>query len=179
MAWTSDSKAVLFVSNRNGTRKLFKQNIDETMAEVLVEGRSIFLPRLSSDGSQVLYLSYPNPANTSLPVALMSKSLAGRASSGCSTGKRDLQLPVCSGSLTIVHLQQNRGSESHLGFFRSRTRCRSRDHKDNQFHGSELGHISGRADAGSVPQRASNQIPFTGHRSGSRCQRKALAGLQW
>jgi DNA-binding winged helix-turn-helix (wHTH) protein/Tol biopolymer transport system component len=76
-AWTSDSKAVLFVSNRNGTWKLFKQNIDETTAEVLVEGRSIFLPRLSADGSQVLYLSYPDPANTSLPVALMSKSLAG------------------------------------------------------------------------------------------------------
>jgi DNA-binding winged helix-turn-helix (wHTH) protein/Tol biopolymer transport system component len=31
-AWTSDSKAVLFVSNRNGTWRLFKQNIDETTA---------------------------------------------------------------------------------------------------------------------------------------------------
>ena len=56
-AWTSDSKAVLFVSNRNGTWKLFKQGIDETTAQALVEGRSIFLPRLSADGSQVLYLA--------------------------------------------------------------------------------------------------------------------------
>src|SRR4029077_1050888 len=39
-AWTSDSKAILFVSNRNGTWGLFKQNIEETTAEVLVEGRS-------------------------------------------------------------------------------------------------------------------------------------------
>ena len=76
-AWTSDSKAVLFVSNRNGTWKLFKQAIDATTAEVLVEGRSLFLPRLSADGSHVLYLSYPKPENTSLPVSLMRRSLAG------------------------------------------------------------------------------------------------------
>ena len=33
-AWTSDSKAVLFVSNRNGTWGLFKQNIDETSGRI-------------------------------------------------------------------------------------------------------------------------------------------------
>jgi DNA-binding winged helix-turn-helix (wHTH) protein/Tol biopolymer transport system component len=75
--WTADSKAVIFVSNRNGTWKLFKQAIDETTAEVLVEGRSLFLPRLSPDGSQVLYLSDPQPADSSLPVSIMRKPLAG------------------------------------------------------------------------------------------------------
>jgi DNA-binding winged helix-turn-helix (wHTH) protein/Tol biopolymer transport system component len=72
--WTSDSKAVLFVSNRNGTWKLFKQKIDETTAEVLVEGHSIFFPRLSADGSQVLYLVASRPDD---PASLMSKPLAG------------------------------------------------------------------------------------------------------
>jgi DNA-binding winged helix-turn-helix (wHTH) protein/Tol biopolymer transport system component len=76
-AWTSDSKSVLFVSNRNGTWKLFRQAIDETTAEVLVEGRSHFLPRLSADGSQALYLSYPEPNATSLPIAVMRVPLAG------------------------------------------------------------------------------------------------------
>jgi DNA-binding winged helix-turn-helix (wHTH) protein/Tol biopolymer transport system component len=76
-AWTSDSNAVLFVSNRNGTWGLFKQNIDETTAEVLVEGRSIFLPRLSPDGSHVLYLTASKRGDSSLPASLMSKSLAG------------------------------------------------------------------------------------------------------
>jgi Tol biopolymer transport system component len=66
-AWTSDSKSVLFISNRNGTWKLFRQAIDETTAEVLVEGRSLFLPRLSPDGSQALYLSYPEPSATLFP----------------------------------------------------------------------------------------------------------------
>jgi DNA-binding winged helix-turn-helix (wHTH) protein/Tol biopolymer transport system component len=73
--WTADSKAVLFVSNRNDTWKLFKQNIDEITPEPLTEGRSIATPRLSPDGSQALYLSYPDDA--SLPASLMSRPLAG------------------------------------------------------------------------------------------------------
>jgi WD40-like Beta Propeller Repeat len=76
-AWTADSKAVLFVSNRNGTWKLFKQAIDETTPEVLTEGRSIETPRLSADGSQVLYLYSSNPDDVSFPASLMSKPLAG------------------------------------------------------------------------------------------------------
>jgi len=76
-AWTLDSKAVLFVSNRNGTWKLFKQNIDETTPELLVEGHGISLPRLSADGTQVLYLSASNLEDLSFPASLMSKPLAG------------------------------------------------------------------------------------------------------
>jgi DNA-binding winged helix-turn-helix (wHTH) protein/Tol biopolymer transport system component len=76
-AWLSDSKTVLFVSNRNGTWTLFKQRIDETTAEVLVEGHSIFMPRLSADGSQVLYQSRADPANYSFPASLMRLPLAG------------------------------------------------------------------------------------------------------
>jgi Tol biopolymer transport system component len=74
--WTADSRAVLFVSNRDGTWKLFKQNIDETTPEVLAEGRSLATPRLSPDGSQVLYLSYSNPDDASVPGSLMSRPLA-------------------------------------------------------------------------------------------------------
>jgi DNA-binding winged helix-turn-helix (wHTH) protein/Tol biopolymer transport system component len=78
-AWTADSKAVLFFSNRNGTWKLFKQAIDETTPEVLAEGRSPFLPRLSADGSQVLYVYSSNPDDVSYPASVMSKPLAGGA----------------------------------------------------------------------------------------------------
>jgi DNA-binding winged helix-turn-helix (wHTH) protein/Tol biopolymer transport system component len=76
-AWTADSKAVFFVSNRNGTWKLFKQAIDETSPEVLVEGRSISLPRLSADGMQVLYLSSSDPDDASFPAEVMSKPIGG------------------------------------------------------------------------------------------------------
>jgi DNA-binding winged helix-turn-helix (wHTH) protein/Tol biopolymer transport system component len=76
-AWTADSRAVLFVSDRNGTWKLFKQNIDETTAEVLVEGGSLRLPRLSADGLKVLYLVESERGDHSSSASLMSKPLAG------------------------------------------------------------------------------------------------------
>jgi Tol biopolymer transport system component/DNA-binding winged helix-turn-helix (wHTH) protein len=76
-AWTPDSKAVLFVSNRNGTLNLFKQGIDETTPEALVEGPNINLARLSPDGSQILYLSGSGPGGASSLPSIMSKPLAG------------------------------------------------------------------------------------------------------
>jgi Tol biopolymer transport system component/DNA-binding winged helix-turn-helix (wHTH) protein len=76
-AWLADSKTVVFVSNRNGTWTLFKQALDETTAEVMVQGRSIFLPRLSADGSHMLYESRADRVNFSVPVSLMRLSVAG------------------------------------------------------------------------------------------------------
>jgi hypothetical protein len=76
-AWLPDSRTVLFVSNRNGAWTLYKQSMDETTAEVLVEGRSLYLPRLSADGSQVLYGSQMDPANPSTPVSLMRLPVTG------------------------------------------------------------------------------------------------------
>ena len=76
-AWLSDSRTVLFSSNRNGTWTLFKQAIDQTTADVLVEGHSIYLPRLSANGSQVLYLSQTDPADPSVPKSLMRLPVTG------------------------------------------------------------------------------------------------------
>jgi len=76
-AWLPDSETVVFVSNRNGTWRLFKQAIDETTADVLVEGHGLYLPRLSADGSQVIYGSQPDPAKPDAPVSLMRLPLAG------------------------------------------------------------------------------------------------------
>jgi Tol biopolymer transport system component len=76
-AWTADSKAVLFTSNRQGMLRLFKQQIDQTTPETLVEAQSLVLPRLSPDGSEVLYLTTSSPGVTSGPVSLMAKPLAG------------------------------------------------------------------------------------------------------
>ena len=37
-AWTSDSRAVIFWSDRNGSNQVFKQNIDQQTAETVVAG---------------------------------------------------------------------------------------------------------------------------------------------
>jgi Tol biopolymer transport system component len=78
-AWTPDSESAFFASNRNGTWKIFKQPIDQTTAELVVEGTKVFMPRLSADGSAILYLEGYGPENPSIPVSIMRKKLAGGA----------------------------------------------------------------------------------------------------
>ena len=75
--WTTDSCAVLFVSNRNGTWKVFRQSIDQGAPDVLVNGRSIFLPRLSPDGTELLYLTGYNADFPTRPVQVMQVPLQG------------------------------------------------------------------------------------------------------
>jgi len=59
-SWTPDSKAVLFYSNRNGTSEIFKQAIDQPLAESLVSAPDqLSEPRLTPDGSEILYIATP------------------------------------------------------------------------------------------------------------------------
>lgn len=76
-AWTADGRAVLFASNRNGTWKLFRQQIDQVTPQVLVEGRDIFMPRLNPDGQEILYLAGYHPDDPSRPVSVMRVPLGG------------------------------------------------------------------------------------------------------
>jgi Tol biopolymer transport system component len=63
-AWTADSKAVLFTSDRGGKWGIYKQGISQATAEPLTEGREkADLARLTADGASVVYLE------TSAPVA--------------------------------------------------------------------------------------------------------------
>jgi Tol biopolymer transport system component len=63
-AWTIDSKAILFTSDRNGTREIFKQNIDQPVAERLLSSTDqLSQPRVTPDGSEFLYISTPKSSN--------------------------------------------------------------------------------------------------------------------
>jgi len=75
--WTPDSQAVLFFSNRNGTYKIFRQRIDQVVPEVLVERHSLFQPRVSPNGKEILYLTGYNPQTPAQPVSVMAAPLAG------------------------------------------------------------------------------------------------------
>ena len=57
-AWTPDSKAVLFHSDRSGNRHIYKQALDQESAESLVATpQEDLLPRLSADGAWIIYQS--------------------------------------------------------------------------------------------------------------------------
>src|SRR5207247_11056604 len=57
-AWTADSKAVIFFSDRNGHCGVFKHALDRDSAEVLVtvaKGAESASPRISRHGTGILY----------------------------------------------------------------------------------------------------------------------------
>jgi len=79
--WTADGKNIIFMSDRTGTFDIYKQSIDQTVPELLVSGMEHSTdPRLSPDGSRLLYLVTPGWADTNTDVALMSVPLDGGAS---------------------------------------------------------------------------------------------------
>jgi hypothetical protein len=57
LAWTADSKAVLFLSDRTGVWKLYKQALDQAQAEPTTGPDENRCARLSPDGRWVLYSS--------------------------------------------------------------------------------------------------------------------------
>jgi Tol biopolymer transport system component len=81
--WTADGKAVLFISDRTGTFSLYRQAIDQTVPELLIGGKQpVIIPRLSPDGTQILYLQYPKRSQGSAGASqssLMRMPLAGGA----------------------------------------------------------------------------------------------------
>ena len=59
-AWTPDSRAVIFESNRRGNYDLFKQRIDQRTPDVIVATPlTEMLPQLAPDGNFVLYDARP------------------------------------------------------------------------------------------------------------------------
>ncbi len=85
-AWTPDSKATLFTSNRGGKWGIFKQGIRQEAAQPLIEGReNANLVRVSPDGRWVLY------------------SEAFLAEGGRLHGSRVMRLPLNGGPPRLVY----------------------------------------------------------------------------
>jgi len=77
-AWTPDSKALIFTSDRNGTSDVFKQDINAIGAEVVVGGpENETNPRLSPDGSWVIYSASPRGIGPVPDQKLMKAPLRG------------------------------------------------------------------------------------------------------
>lgn len=76
--WTADNKSVIFTSDRTGAFCIYKQAIDQTMPEMLISAsQQVMGPRLSPNGTHILYLLNPNWGDPNFEVPLMSVPLAG------------------------------------------------------------------------------------------------------
>jgi len=79
--WTSDGKAVIFMSNRNGHWNIYKQGLTKEFPEIVVEGSEgaeALAPRLSPDGHWVIYTEYNFDSKRQLSSdRIMRRPLAG------------------------------------------------------------------------------------------------------
>ena len=67
-AWTPDSKAVLFYSDRKGTFDIFRQRLGERQPEPVVVGpQEERDPQISPDGSWIVYFAYDKIRDGSIP----------------------------------------------------------------------------------------------------------------
>jgi serine/threonine protein kinase len=79
-AWTADSKAVLFLSNRTGVDVLFKQVLGQDTAEPIITSRKnegMGFACLSPEGSWILYMVSPADSGPSVPDKLMRVPITG------------------------------------------------------------------------------------------------------
>jgi hypothetical protein len=77
-AWTRDGKAVLFSSDRNGTSAIFKQVTDQPLAEgLMTSAAQLKQPRVTPDGSEILYISTPKSARLETPSSLFAIPIGG------------------------------------------------------------------------------------------------------
>ncbi len=87
-AWTPDSKAVIFISNRNGPINIFRQALNQTSAETLVaSSEEKFAARLTSDGSTILYTTGDLQGGTRSVMRLMRVPISGGPSDLVLEGK--------------------------------------------------------------------------------------------
>ena len=76
--WTADGKALLFTSDRDGTFHLFRQAIDQSAPDLLVDGKDVVLEaRLNPDGSEILYLVAPDGGDPAGQIHLMRMPVKG------------------------------------------------------------------------------------------------------
>jgi Tol biopolymer transport system component len=77
-AWTADSKAVIFLSDRVSKWGIFRQEINQGTAELVTSGSQYaLLPRLSADGAWLLYVQGPDSSGPATPFNLMRVSVDG------------------------------------------------------------------------------------------------------
>ena len=88
-AWTADSKAIVFVSNRNGQWELFRQSLNEDTAQSITAVSageaerteagefSPTVPRISPDGAWMLYLIWTKADSSAAQVELMRVPVTG------------------------------------------------------------------------------------------------------
>jgi serine/threonine protein kinase/Tol biopolymer transport system component len=111
-AWTADSRAVIFWSDRNGPNQIFKQNLDQETAEIIAAGsEEQWLPRLSPDGAWIIFNVRPTARGTSTG-SQPEPQWKEASTPGPNSGQRIMRVPVNGGSPQTISQRPEAGNLS-------------------------------------------------------------------
>jgi Tol biopolymer transport system component len=116
-SWTADSKAVLFSSDRDGAFHIFKQQLGDGAAELLVGGNEgVSLPRLAPDNTTILFEIWPRLGTPELPRRIMRVPVSGGPPQSVvqHAGMANMQCARPPSNLCLYDLR----SPTRLSFFR-------------------------------------------------------------
>jgi len=126
-AWTRDGQALFFYSDRNGNWDIFRQRLQQRTAEDFVVGPGEQTqPRLTPDGSSVLYWDYKD------------------ATDGASVSMRLMRVPISGGAPEQV-LQSSPEAEVRCARARSRCILGERDRIKNELVLTDIDPVRGKA----------------------------------
>lgn len=110
--WTGDGKAILFTSDRNGSWDVMLQTLTSDSPQVLTRGPDQHeMPRLSPDGSSVIFASRKPAGSPRMPAMLMQLPLTG----GITTELGQVENYIdhrCSRDLCTVETREAAGQRS-------------------------------------------------------------------
>lgn len=103
--WTPDGESVIFVSDRDGIRHLYKQGLREPTPELLAGGESpVLIARMSPDGSEILYTVAPAKRVPDAGISIMAVPVAGGSPREVlqAPGIEDIQCPKQKASSCVM-----------------------------------------------------------------------------
>jgi Tol biopolymer transport system component len=121
-AWSPDSKAIFFFSDRTGKYEIYKQALDEQSAQTFVTSTRVnAVPRLSADGAWIVYDTFEKTEEigTSAPSQLCRMPVTGGPSQVILTlrGWGDHKCARYPATICIVGEQTNDGKQRILTAF--------------------------------------------------------------
>jgi hypothetical protein len=115
-AWTADSRALVFMSYRNGSWGIFMQSLGSDRAEPIVAGLSNSEPgRVSPDGAWVLFISSTKKGGPP-PAELMRAPLTGELAQPVFTVQRDAQLRCAKSPAKLCAISEKTPDRKRLAF---------------------------------------------------------------
>jgi len=116
VSWTPDSKTIVFLSNRDGHRGLFRQALKSDVAEPIVTGpEDVEDARVTPDGAWVLYTLAGKGAEQSPQIQLMRVAMGGGPSHLVLTARKYGPL-LCAFTLNLCAIAERSDDRKQLIF---------------------------------------------------------------